>query len=329
MAVRKTERNLPFNFSASDLGESISSPNEKIILISFLSSPLIINRLQRYVIFVLDENFFTQIDNYEWLILGETIQKSFNTSFGYLEYTPEELDILKITVELRDNLNQVLATIEIEQNVGELNYELEELYNQEETYAPVIGNIDTARELVNDIKFYIDELVSYQENELLNRLITSITYHEILRLPIEKRAKKIELIANSLNEEDNTEFLDQGEDGIGLCQLRPIILGMYFLKEDNKPIIVKRTIPPESIKRREVFISLLNDLKNLDNSIIIDLFNTLRFPKLNLKMCKILLEESKKQLYGIETFEDISIDSGKIIQIIEHFKEGQVSKIKV
>jgi hypothetical protein len=71
MPVRKTEQHLPTGYLAEDFGESASSVDAKIALISFNSSPVVQKRLQSYVVFVLDDSLAAQVDHFDWIIKSD------------------------------------------------------------------------------------------------------------------------------------------------------------------------------------------------------------------------------------------------------------------
>jgi hypothetical protein len=54
MSVRKTESRLPAGLQAIDLGEAIASPDNKLTLISFFTSPLMPFLSNTYVLFIND-----------------------------------------------------------------------------------------------------------------------------------------------------------------------------------------------------------------------------------------------------------------------------------
>ncbi len=68
MAVRETEKRVPAGFAAADLGQAVSSADGKVVLVSFNSTPIVHQRLQGYVVFVLDAALAAQVDHYDWSI---------------------------------------------------------------------------------------------------------------------------------------------------------------------------------------------------------------------------------------------------------------------
>ena len=66
MAVRKTETRIPTGLVASDLGESFVAADGRCALVSFITSPLAVNRENTYVVFVTDAGLAAQAHSFEW-----------------------------------------------------------------------------------------------------------------------------------------------------------------------------------------------------------------------------------------------------------------------
>jgi len=61
MPVRKTESRIPANFQASDLGQAVVAADRSCALISFLTSPTVVNRENVYVLAVTDTALATMV----------------------------------------------------------------------------------------------------------------------------------------------------------------------------------------------------------------------------------------------------------------------------
>ena len=66
MPVRKTETRIPLQSAASDLGEASVAADGRCALVSFITSPLVVNRENTYVVFVTDAGLATQAATFEW-----------------------------------------------------------------------------------------------------------------------------------------------------------------------------------------------------------------------------------------------------------------------
>jgi hypothetical protein len=102
MTVRKTESRLPRGFTAEDLGEvgkligassDDASHEPDCYLISFLSSPLVWEISNTYVVFVIDTDLQTTVAKYKWSIVkvsaaGSESSAVSETSFGVKSLRP-------------------------------------------------------------------------------------------------------------------------------------------------------------------------------------------------------------------------------------------------
>lgn len=326
MPVRKTESKLPFDLSAEDLGQHVSSATGSSILIGFLSGPVVINRPQDFVVFVTDSGLASQVDSFHWQIENGTTNANENTNVGYFQYTPSEEGNLNVTVELKSSAGSALVSLNLQQQVVALNTELEALFSREDTNAPMAGHPETSRELINDFRSYIDAVAPRDEdaNATSNSLLFSIIYNEALSQPANSRVRNLERIANSLNEDDTSELLDQAENGIGLGQVRPQILAMY-LESAGSPLMNKVVFPEDEIARSESNKTLLLELGNLPVDTLIDLFNVLRFPKSHINMCKLLLDELKDEFHTGHSYQAVFSDKDTGKGLINQFKIGPVT----
>ena len=152
----------------------------------------------------------------------------------------------------------------------------------------------------------------------------SIAYAEVIQNPVQQRAPILEEIAQSLHADDSSELLTRASEGLGVCQIRPYVLAMYFSASASggDTLIEKVPFPEEEERRVEVENGLLSALEGLDEDALIDLFNLLRFPKLNLKMALHMIAELKEEYYSGEALPEIMTDKDKIINLLDQFKQG-------
>lgn len=320
MPTRKTEQRLPANSTAADFGQS--EGDAAAVLISYHSSPVVKERAQTYVVFVLDAAMQTNAESYRWQIGSDTV----DTSQGILEYAHTVEGNAQINVEIRDGASTVLKTLSLTQSVISPNAELEAMINTTDEVTPTAADPETSRELVNDVRVYIDELAprALDSESSLNKLLFAIAYAEAMLVPPADRAAQAERLASALEEGTGAGFAEQAKNGIGLCQVRPAILAMYRSATPGGSdwLISRREFPGDAEARGTVQTELDTALAELDEARRIDLFNLLRFPKSNLNMAMQLLEALRNQYYPGQSLPSILADETKAKTLISQYKEG-------
>lgn len=329
MSVRKTEQRIPAGFAVADLGQTVGSTDGKVALVSYNSTPIVHQRLQGYVVFVLDDTLAAQVDHYDWSIQNAGTLDTSATEFGYLQYQPGLEGSVSVQVTLKGAADQALGTLEMDQEVVALNAELEALYEQTTEIAPLAGQPETSREVINDLRAYMDELAprDADPSSSLNRLIFAIAYVEVMGLPAEQRNPMLEQIATAFDTDESSSFAEEGSAGIGVCRIRPHVLGMYLPETPggNDWYLSKREYPKEADERLSINRELLEELTDLAQEKQIDLFNLLRFPKSNLKMAIQLLEGLKAQYFPTGNLESLINDKDQIQSLLDQFKQGPYS----
>src|SRR5947209_15810945 len=103
MAVRKTETRIPTGLVASDLGESFVAADGRCALVSFITSPLVVNRENMYVVFVTDAGLAAQAHSFEWSFSenGGTATTQ-TTEVGEAVYSPQGTGSLSVSVRILD-----------------------------------------------------------------------------------------------------------------------------------------------------------------------------------------------------------------------------------
>jgi len=320
MAARKTEQGLPAGFTAVDLGQATSDP--AAALISFHSSPVVAGRTQTYVAFALDTSLQTDVAFYRWQAGTETTE----TETGVFEIVPESEGDLQISVSLLDSGGATLKSLTLDQSVVALNSELESMIDSASDGSPVAADPETSRELVNDVRGYIDELAprSADPESSLNRLLFALAYAEAMRIPPGDRSRQTEQAAEALGQSALECFADQSESGLGLCQLRPQVVAMYLSATQGGSdwLISQREFPANQDDRPAARKSLKAEFAELDEQRLIDLFNLLRFPKSNLKIASLVAQSLMAQYFSTESLPAILADDGKAHILINQFKEG-------
>ncbi len=323
--ARSTERRLPFEFGPNDAGENATSADGRFVLISFNNAPLTKDRLQRFAVFVTDEALASQMHEVEWRITLDGIQTTERTAVGYLRYVPAEQGRLTIESVLVDQGGQELGRTTLDLNVVDPNPQLEALIAQADESAPVAGRPATSREVINDIRAYIDELAprDADTNGALNKLMFAIAYTAATHNPVERRARTLEHIADALGRGEPDAVAAQAVSGFGACGIRPHVLAMYLTDTTSgQPLSPRSSYPRDPSGRVAVDDGLLTSLAGLGEPTRIDLFNVLRFPKLSLRMTKLTLEAMAADRFPGETIADVLVDKAKALELIEQFQSG-------
>ena len=303
MSVRKTESRIPDGFTPDDLGEkAVSATNSNVILISYLSSPLAAKRIQNYVVFVTDATIMVNVISYEWTFTnGSSVTQT--TTIGMAEYTPQNIGPLTVTVHLKNGVNSTLHTVTLTQQVISLNEALELKIEQEETNFPDAAHPETSREVINDIRPYVNAILPIATDEAFNKAICSLAFACILKTAQIRRNLLNEDLATILNNQP-ANFYSQVKDGMGICKVRPQLLAMFLDNPANAGTsyldanLLELAAGAKQADRTANATAIETAFKALSTDIHIDLFNLLRFPKSHVTMVKKIFEGLEKRYYG-------------------------------
>ena len=312
MAIRNTESRMPEGLEAQDLGQAVVKDGN-YALVSYFTSPIALSTTITYIVFVLNN---ATADTYHWTfesIPSSKIEESVPDPFdGLYRYTPKHLGTLKVKVEVIAN-GEKKSVLELEQEIVPLDSDLESLlagkgsiqnFNVSISVGALGGNDRISREIVNNFRNYILDTAYNFKNYILPssssspetskippRFLAAIAYLAILRSKIKlfHREAVLEKAANELNEDNPISFLF---DPLGVCQIKPQVLAMAIKKPNITP---EKTytdwieIPADGSKVRLTQTKIKSNFDNLEQNDKIDLFNLLRFPKSNIRMCEQLL----------------------------------------
>jgi hypothetical protein len=320
MPTRITEQKLPFFYNAGDLGQA--EGDAQAVVISYHTSPVVVNRKQTYVVFVLDGGLQGTVASYRWTVEGNTI----NTQHGVLEYSPTAEGTMSVSVDLLNSGSAVLKTIALSQQVIALNAELETLISAADETSPTAANPDTSRELVNDVRWYIDDIAPRTADSVssLNKLLFACTYAEAMLVAPEDRAAGIERLAGMLADNAAEGFAEQAASGMGICQLRPHAVAMYFSETDGGTnwLVTRRELPNDKSTWDSMLAQMKTAIVGMDAQKRVDLFNVLRFPKTNIKVAMQFLEALRTQYFTGQDLPSILADEAKARNLITEYKEG-------
>ena len=324
MSVRKTESRIPENFQATDFGQAIVATDGRCALVSFILSPLVVNRDNTYVVFVTDAALASAVSSFEWTVTengGAPVVQT--TPYGEFTYRPQATGHMSLTVRLLDAGNTEQASLTLAQDMVPLNAELEDLITTSRNEpGPGIGNIDVARELVNDHNPYYQSvaLQTPEEGNGFKRFVFSMASDGLLHQPVAQRKSQLQNLADAINT-GASDFATQAAEGAGVCHIRLVLLAMVL------PGMLPWTeLPDNASQRAAAEEQLRQSLAALDENKRIDLFNLVRFPKSNITQCGRILETLRDRYFNGANFNDIltGMSGTRAHWISRHYEEGPV-----
>jgi hypothetical protein len=327
MPVRNTERRLPANFQAADLGQAVASGDSRCTLVSFISNPLVVNRQNTYVLFVTDAGLASATQRYEWRFsLNDNPTQVESTDEGEIAYTPTETGTLNLEVKVLGAGNAEQAAISLSQSVVAPNAELETLIsNATGESGPAIGNPVIARELINDHNPYYQavSLQSPEEGDHFKCFVFNLLNSRAQRAPAARRKQHLDQLAAAINT-GLSDYAELAAEGAGVGGIRLALLAMCL----DAPPIPWTELPEETGARETAARSLRNRLNELDENVRIDLFNLARFPKSNITLCAKIVEKLRDRYFNGTNFNDVmNGQSGtRGVWITRHFNEGPIHR---
>ena len=322
MPIRPTESTLPEGFNPVDLGQAHQIPgagNAKYALVSYLTSPIAKDSVIDYVVFVVGE---TSDDakrfSFKWTFthFPSNAKKEKTTDEGIFSYKVDAVGELRVSVDvLRDG--QVMEKLKLTQEIRELDPALEQLLdpagmlkhlNVDRSLGSLGGNPPTSRELINNFQQYVLQAVGPPGNiDLPARFVAAILYAEILRVGKDDlfgRDAELKAVASELNGDLFSAPGTQSDNALGVAQITMQTLAMVIGPPPAAGAPAPGTAPAtytpwtevavdenkREADRAKILANLNNYMPEADRpKLKIDLFNLLRFPKSNIKMCARLL----------------------------------------
>ena len=329
MGVRKTESRIPANMQASDLGQAIMAGDNRCGLVSFISSPLVVNRDNTYVVFVTDAGLAASTQSYEWTFVeGGGANVTETTEIGEFTYRPQVGGSLGVSVRLLGAGNAEQASLHIPQDIVQQNEELEGLVKTAANDAgPTVPSPDVARELINDHNPYYQAVVlqNPESGDAFKSFVFSMVFDGSLQRTPARRRQALNQLAASLNSQ-GSDFGTLAAEGLGVCGIRLALLAMVW--GSPGPALAWTELPESSSERANSYERLRQDLAALDENIRIDLFNIVRFPKSNITQCGRIIEALRDRYFAGTNFSDVITGmSGTRAQwITRHFREGPIHR---
>jgi hypothetical protein len=327
MGVRKTESRIPANFKPDDLGQAVVAADGRCALVSFITSPLAIDRENTYVVFVTDAALAGVTDSFEWSFTenGGVADKQI-TQDGEVSYRPKSIGTLNLVVRILGADNTEKANLTLVQEVVKLNAELENLITDARNQTgPGVSNPDIARELINDHNPYYQGVMLQKPEggDGFKQFVFSMVSDGVLQRRTVQRKQHLDQLAISLNSQGK-EFVTLTAEGAGVCAIRLALLAMTLPQSPGNPApILNWTELPEQ-QRSFGDEQLRQNLTALNEDVRIDLFNLIRFPKSNITQCGHILETLRDRYFSGTNFSDVlmGMSGTRAHWITRHYREG-------
>jgi hypothetical protein len=334
MPTRPTERRIPPTLTPGDLGESVAAADTRCLFVSFITSPLVVERLNTYVVFVTDDALAAATARYDWkFALGESEPETQVTDAGETTYRPKAAGELQVSVRLVDDGGAEQATLALPQEVVDPNPELEALIAAARNQpGPSVGNPEVARELVNDHNPYYQAvaLTTPENTDAFREMVFSMVFDGAQQRTAARRAEHLASLATALNGEDG-DFPTLTGEGAGVCGLRLPLLAMTVGRSsaDATPLLGWIELPDVAGRRAAADEALRETLAGLEAASRVDLFNIARFPKSNITHCGRILEHLRDRYFRGASFNDVvnGMSGTRAHWIVRHFREGPLVRV--
>lgn len=333
MDVRKTETRIPANSAPADLGESSVAPDDRCALISFITSPLVVNRENKYVVFVTDAGLATSAQSFEWTFTENGGTPNVQTSqLGEISYQAQSVGSLELKVRILDSGNNEQASLSLTQDIAPLNPILEGLITSAgDQPGPGVGNPDVVRELVNDYSVYYQgvKLQTPETGDSFLHFLFSMVFDGAQQRTVEQRKQHLDELALALNDQ-SADFASLIAEGAGVCGVRLSLLAMTsgVAGAGSTAPLTWTELPDVPAQHDSAEGQLCQAVAGLDENTRIDLFNLARFPKSNISVCGRIVEGLRDHYFAGTSFDDVLTGmSGTRAQwIVRHYREGPLSR---
>ena len=328
MPLRKTEGRIPANLGASDLGQAAVAADGRCALVSFVTSPLVVNRENIYVVFVTDPGLAGAVQTFEWSFVengGSPVVQT--TDYGETSYGPQSIGTLSLTVRLLGPGNAEQASLALDQEIVALQADIEALIsNAKDNPGPGMGNPDVARELVNDHSPYYQDIAlkTPESGEAFQQFVFGVVSDGALQRTPAQRKQHLDELAASLNTE-GANFQTLTTEGAGVCGIRLTLLAMTVsASPGNPPFLDWTELPEPPAERAAADQKLQEKLAALDEPKKIDLFNIVRFPRSNIVQSARIVEILRDHYFSGANFNDVltGMSGTRAHWIRRHFREG-------
>jgi hypothetical protein len=327
MNINLTETRLPIGKSASDLGQSVSAFNDNLILISYQESPIVVDYIQNYVLFVINSDVADSIDNISWSALIVTDTQSVAVDVNaenptQVTLTANSKGKLTIKVEVSYN-NGAKDTLTLNQTVKNRFLQIVPKTND---YLPSYGNPQTTSWVMDSYVKYLLSVKNAEDNyhTELRFLIVSLMYYNLMNYGPTNYLSNPTLYVDDDLDFSNIDLFN----GVGVTAIRPFTL-FYLYTNIAQPNTTPAPLynaelnyDPEDFfqdLQKDIYESLYSAL---DEQLKIDFYNLLRFPKSHIDICKQFLLFLKNKYYPADSFDVIMDDVDKLSALINQFYWG-------
>ncbi|WP_454752862.1 hypothetical protein [Cupriavidus necator] len=328
MVVRRTESRIPSQLQASDLGSAVVSGDGHCALVSFVTSPIVVNRDNVYVVFVTDPALAASAALYEWTMsLDGGAPDVRTTPHGELSCRPPASGSLHLLVRILDAGSAEQARLEMTQDVVGTSAALEALIESARNeQGPTVVNPDVARELVNEHNHYYQNVAlgTPEPGDGFKTFVFTMVHDGALEQDPDNRRQRLDRIAASLNDEEG-DFATLAAGGFGVCAIRMGLLAMTTpTSAGASPALAWTELPESGAPHASAEAQLRQALGALDVDTRTDLFNRARFPKSNITQCGRILETLRDRYFGGVAFNDVltGMSGTRAHWIVRHYREG-------
>jgi hypothetical protein len=326
MPVRKTETRIPQGAAASDLGEAFVAADGRCALVSFITSPLVVNRENTYVVFVTDSGLATSAASFEWSFSenGGTASTQ-STPIGEAAYSPQGTGSLSVTVRVLDAASAEQASLSLTQSIVPLHPGLEALIAAaKDQPGPGVSDPDVSRELVNDHNPYYQAvaLPTPETGDAFQQFVFSMLFEGASKRKPEDRKQLVDDLAQALDGAATDDFVNRTAEGVGVCSIRLPLLAM--MPSTGAPLLPWTELPQPAAQNSFADEKLRQTFAALDESTLIDSFNLARFPKSNITQCAHILAALRDHYFAGTIFTDVltGMSGTRAFWIAMHFRQG-------
>jgi PKD repeat protein len=326
MPIRKTETRIPVGSAASDLGEAFGAADSRCALVSFITSPLVVNRENTYVVFVTDAGLAAQAQSFEWSFSenGGTATTQ-STQVGETVYSPQGTGSLSVTVRILDGTNAEQAKLSLTQAMVPLHPGLEALIAAaKDQPGPGASDPDVSRELVNDYNPYYQavSLPTPETGDAFQQFVFSLLFEGASKRSPADRKQLIEDLAEALDSAATDDLVNRTAEGVGVCNIRLPLLAM--IPPTGAPPLPWTELPQPAAQNQYADQQLRQKFAALDQSTLIDSFNLARFPKSNITQCAHIIGALRDHYFAGTNFSDVltGMSGTRAFWIAMHFRQG-------
>ncbi|MDB6103050.1 MAG: hypothetical protein JWO52_3049 [Gammaproteobacteria bacterium] len=295
-------------------------------LVSFITSPVVVNRENTYVVFVTDAGLAAQAESFEWSFSenGGTASTQ-STQVGVAVYSPQGTGSLSVTVRILDAANAEQATLSLTQSIVPLQPDLEAfIAAATDQPGPGASDPDVSRELVNDYNphYQAVSLPTPETGDAFQQFVFSLLFEGASRHTPQERGQSIEDLAQALDSAATDDFVNRTAEGVGVCNIRLPLLAM--MPSTGAPLLPWTELPQPAAQNEFADQQLRQSLAALDESTLIDCFNLARFPKSNITRCAHIIAALRDHYFPGTNFTDVltGMSGTRAFWIAMHFRQG-------